>query len=274
MKFRSPNCRLLAEIESAFTLIELLTVIVVVIVLAALLLTAIYQSKAKALRIQCANNLRQQGISLQEFKLDNSFYPPQLDPNNYSEGRYWEGALAYEMNIKGTIALASKNIWNCPAAPRPTSSDWESHPEWVYEDYGYNAFGLGSYAFTNSFGLSEYWRNEQNEIIPVARVKESQVVNPADMYAIGDSFFGCPAGIKDGESFIGRASQNMVLSTSSEENLSVATKRSYARHQGCANVVFCDGHVESPTLKFLFVDTNDAALIRWNRDHQPHRENL
>jgi prepilin-type processing-associated H-X9-DG protein len=43
---------------------------------------------------------------------------------------------------------------------------------------------------------------------------------------------------------------------------------------GKANAVFCDGHVESPTLKFLFADTSDAALRRWNRDHQPHRERL
>ena len=46
------------------------------------------------------------------------------------------------------------------------------------------------------------------------------------------------------------------------------------RHQGHANVVFCDDHVESPTLKFLFEDTSDAALSRWNRDHLPHREKL
>ena len=46
------------------------------------------------------------------------------------------------------------------------------------------------------------------------------------------------------------------------------------RHQNKANVVFCDGHVESPTLQFLFADTSDAALSRWNRDYQPHRERL
>ena len=51
-------------------------------------------------------------------------------------------------------------------------------------------------------------------------------------------------------------------------------ENSYARHQGKANVVFCDGHVESPTMQFLFTDTSDAALSRWNRDHQPHRERL
>jgi prepilin-type processing-associated H-X9-DG protein len=53
-----------------------------------------------------------------------------------------------------------------------------------------------------------------------------------------------------------------------------STKRACSRHQGKANVVFCDGHVESPTLEFLFEDTSDAALVRWNRDHLPHREKL
>jgi prepilin-type processing-associated H-X9-DG protein len=43
---------------------------------------------------------------------------------------------------------------------------------------------------------------------------------------------------------------------------------------GKANVVFCDGHVESPTLEFLFADTSDAPLGHWNRDHQAHRERL
>jgi hypothetical protein len=39
-------------------------------------------------------------------------------------------------------------------------------------------------------------------------------------------------------------------------------------------VIFCVCLVESPTLKFLFEDTSDVALARWNRDHQPHREKL
>jgi len=39
-------------------------------------------------------------------------------------------------------------------------------------------------------------------------------------------------------------------------------------------VVFCDGHVESSKLTFPFEDTSGAALVRWNRDHLPHRERL
>jgi prepilin-type processing-associated H-X9-DG protein len=50
--------------------------------------------------------------------------------------------------------------------------------------------------------------------------------------------------------------------------------RSCARHQGKANVAFCDGHVESADAAFLFEDTSDDALSRWNRDHLPHREKL
>jgi prepilin-type processing-associated H-X9-DG protein len=48
----------------------------------------------------------------------------------------------------------------------------------------------------------------------------------------------------------------------------------HQRHHGKTNVVFCDGHVESPKLPFLFTDTSDNALSRWNRDHLPHRERL
>jgi hypothetical protein len=39
-------------------------------------------------------------------------------------------------------------------------------------------------------------------------------------------------------------------------------------------VVFCDGHVEGLRLQTMFADESDAALSRWNRDHQPHRERL
>ena len=59
------------------------------------------------------------------------------------------------------------------------------------------------------------------------------------------------------------------------QNLNYLEQRgSSARHQGRLNVVFCDGHVESPTLQVLFEDTSDDALSRWNRDHQPHRDRL
>jgi prepilin-type processing-associated H-X9-DG protein len=97
-------------------------------------------------------------------------------------------------------------------------------------------------------------------------VQESEVATPSEMVAIGDGFVGGEGVIKDGAWVLWR--------TSGLTNYLGSTKRAFARHQGKANVVFCDGHVESPTLKFLFADTSDAALSRWNRDHQPHRDRL
>jgi prepilin-type processing-associated H-X9-DG protein len=92
------------------------------------------------------------------------------------------------------------------------------------------------------------------------------------MMEISDGFKGGNGVILDGERYLWRTYG--VQEQPGDFSTIGSTKRSYSRHQGKANVVFCDGHVESPKLKFLFEDTSDDALRRWNRDHQPHRELL
>ncbi|HEX3716754.1 MAG TPA: H-X9-DG-CTERM domain-containing protein [Verrucomicrobiae bacterium] len=91
------------------------------------------------------------------------------------------------------------------------------------------------------------------------------------MMAIGDRFVG-NNGVVSEVSGLDRV--RGVSETAGPTSYAGSTKHAYARHEGKANVVFCDGHVESPAFKALFDDTTDAALRRWNRDHEPHGELL
>jgi len=263
--------------DLAFTLTELLVVIAIIAILAALLLAAVSQAKGKAQIIQCANNVRQLGVALQMFKADHNYYPPFLDPADHTENRYWKNALGYEMDIHTNVSYFPKGVWHCPAAYRPSNAIWNLHPESGYDDYGYNANGVGPWVSTNnSIGLAQHWLSSlpNKSPIPTSRVSEPEVINPSEMFAVGDALLGSPNFVVDGVNILGRASDGWVSSHGHGFVDPESTKRSYARHHGKASVVFCDGHVESPTLQFLFEDTNDAALVRWNRDHLPHREKL
>jgi len=148
-------------------------------------------------------------------------------------------------------------VWLCPSA------QWSADvlrgiltaDGWSYYGYNIDIFGpgMGPKNPTNQFGLQGHYNPTTHTYLPIT---ESEVAVPSDMMAIGDGFD--PNGILMRRHLVDLEEFGNTLT----------------RHQGKANVVFCDGHVESPTLKFLFEDTSDAALIRWNRDHQPHRERL
>jgi prepilin-type processing-associated H-X9-DG protein/prepilin-type N-terminal cleavage/methylation domain-containing protein len=243
MKLQRPRA------NSALTLTELLVVIAIIGILAALLLPALARAKQRAQKIQCVGNLHQIGLGLQNFVTDNHAYPSMLGSKNSDNAGSWMDQLehgGFDIS-KPKLNYFMEGVWNCPAARWGVSV----HPELGVDCYAYNAYGV-SRSGVNAFGLCGNFSKAQGVVL----IHDSEVMNPTEMMAIGESFSG-----------------GLTLYRANLNDLQISGFAS-SRHQGKANVVFCDGHVESPTLKFLFEDTSDAALSRWNRDHLPHREKL
>ena len=262
MKFRQTKA------PSAFTLVELLVVIAIIGILAALLLTVLSRAKQRAYQIKCVNNVRQLGLALNLYLANNN--------STYPLTGEWSGRLA--VFIHEDYKSSQKNLWTCPSALRPSTLPTNI---W-YFSYGYNGYGICTNDSLESFGLGGHGGPGNFVIsggsktkVDGPAVKESEIKTPSDMMAIGDGFTGdLASGIYIGDGALELWRSDRIGPVTSIQQAVDGKNRSFARHQGKANVVFCDGHVESPTLKFLFEDTSDEALRRWNRDHQPHREKL
>ena len=257
--------RRLMKRPTGFSLVELLVVIAIILILAALLLPVVSKAKQKAHNAACISNLHQLGIGLQSFVADHNAYPSIIGTTN--TGNWW-WAMQLESEVSGKSKpitdFITAGIWRCPSAPRVIPWPPNEANKDLFCSYGYNAFGVLPGWTTNLLGLDGLPAHLPiSKVVGLPPVAESGVAVPADMMAIGDSI--------DGMVIFRR----WLLEWSRFRDWDrTHFRRASDRHQGRINVLFCDYHVESPTVQFVFEDKSDVALVRWNRDHQPHREEL
>jgi prepilin-type processing-associated H-X9-DG protein len=251
---------------AGFTLVELLVSAGIIALLATLTVGALARAKRVSRRSACMSNLRQHGIALYDFVVQNQAYPLALNRGNPSglnpdHMTSWQQALYPNPSFRmfsADDAHAALGVFHCPSSGRPAG--WPAHDG--FSEYGYNfegimggandsPLGLGATEITDGFG---------------SPVREVDVVAPSSMAAIGDGFLGWKDVIQDGVGKLGRA-------YTAQENLG-SSARADKRHEGRMIIVMCDGHIERPSLKEMFAGKSATFLQKWNRDNQAHSERV
>ena len=220
------------RLRHGFTLVELLVVIAIIGVLVALLLPAIQAARAAARRTECANNMRQIGLAIHQHVNTHDGEFPDFKHGDYNEKLLWMTSLAPWLENVNKIRF-------CPEDFR--LQELEKNPNFPGTSYALNSYlaeppppkvTLGGDFVDSPPGFAGNF-NKLAETHKTIMLFEALQIGLAGTFDHVDSqFWFSETNVfdKDNVGLVWQAVQREVAVT---------------RHQGVANYLYADGHVEA-----------------------------
>ncbi|MCG3177976.1 MAG: hypothetical protein BIFFINMI_00299 [Phycisphaerae bacterium] len=269
-----------------FTLIELMVVIGIIALLIGILMPSLGAAREVARSAKCASNLRQLGLAAAMYLKDNNgqFPPFRLDKN--ANGSVAVAGVGNGLKIRprwfALLGPYTESVFNPPsptddrqnvASPVYTCP---SVPAWTDErnyPYGYNYQFLGNSRVRGGGGTINFPVNEMNVPAPERTVFAGDCMGtaaafPADQRLAYQAKGSEPRALGNHSYSLDPPhlpASNYVSSTPDVNGRRTAPD---PRHQGNANVLFCDGHVQGRTPEQLGYDVAEDGSFTHNGNNR------
>ena len=226
--------------RSGFTLIELLVVIAIIAILAAILFPVFARARAKAQQVSCLSNQKQLVLAFLMYAqdYDDTMAPAYYFTNGWNVEHGWDFTIDYAAwsFTPGLIGPYTKNtqINGCPQATGIASYDRQT------TGYAYNVSYVGA-----------TW-DEGN--LPA---QLGAISYPSETVMLSDAAYW--------DSMGGAVTATNYLRAPGDPYYSYVGPNVHFRHNGVAEVAYCDGHVKAATRKFN-VSANSPDLADLSAD--------
>jgi len=226
-----------------------------------LLLPAIARGRARANSASCINNLRQLFLANELYASEHGTYVPAAADLMAGNNQRWHGARTSSSEPfdgrKGPLSPylgRSREIRACPAFARDLDPSAPNAFEAACGGYGYNNVGVGSMAYVFGF----------NRRAMSSGMSPSDLINPSATVMFADAAFpqpyGSPTHLVE-YSFV--EPYHFIKYNEPKETSGVASPSIHFRHDGSANVVWCDGHVSSEPLEVKASEEFTRFHVGW-----------